>query len=243
MNNKIVNSLWIDENIGPLQTMCYNSYAANDHEFHLYTYQKINNLPASVIIRDANEIIDHTCIFKDIKSSYATFSDWFRIKLLHEVGGWWVDSDTICLKKFDNEDDYAFATEILDKDRTIAVCNAFIKLPKGSRIGERLLGKISEILENKSSSQIYWTEIGAGLLAEVINEYGMSEFLMSPHVFCPINYFDFKEIFQNENFKLTEDTYAVHLWNKMWEWSGTNLSKNGKKGTIFEWFQQNYLNK
>ncbi|MGO3241071.1 MAG: capsular polysaccharide synthesis protein [Sphingobacteriaceae bacterium] len=37
------------------------------------------------------------------RPGYATFSDWFRIKLIHDEGGWWVDSDMLCINPFPSQ--------------------------------------------------------------------------------------------------------------------------------------------
>jgi hypothetical protein len=61
------------------------------------------------VVRDANEIIAETHVFKNARqNTFAAFSDFLRYKLLLDRGGWWVDVDTICLRPFDFEDDYVF---------------------------------------------------------------------------------------------------------------------------------------
>lgn len=217
MQNDIVQSLWIEDEIGLIQRMCYNSYTQNGHTVHLYTYGTINNLPPGIVLKDANEIIKRKQVFKDFRSSYATFSDWFRIELLHHCGGWWVDSDTICLKKFDLIDDYAFATEV-NQDQTIAICNAVLKMPKGSLFGQELIEKIQSILSSRDVLSINWTEIGSALIEKNLSKFGLDGYIISPEVFCPVNYFNFSRTYQPGQLELGEDTYAIHLWNKMWEW-------------------------
>lgn len=219
--NQIVNSLWIDPKMGELQILCLKSFIANDFEFNLYTYNEIENLPYGVNVKDANEIIDRHLIFKDCKDSYATFSDWFRVKLLYEIGGWWVDCDTLCIKKFDIIQDYVFATEvfIFDNQEYVRICNAVIKMPRNSVFGKKVLDNISEILNNNDPKSIAWTEIGARILADHIISEQLTTYVVSPHLFCPNNYGDYMELIRNESLVIDKKTYAVHLWNKMWEWN------------------------
>ena len=65
------------------------------HEFHLYAYDKIDNIPNNCIIKNGNEIISEKEIFYYDKSAtkdgisvntISAFSNLFRYKLLYEKG-------------------------------------------------------------------------------------------------------------------------------------------------------------
>ncbi|MCF8323269.1 MAG: hypothetical protein K9I26_09045, partial [Flavobacterium sp.] len=100
MNLPIIQSLWIGDTLSLNEQLCITSFLFHGHEFHLYTYGTIKNVPDDTIIKDANRIIPSDKIFKYRKGSYAGFADWFRYKLLFEKGGFWVDTDVICMKPF-----------------------------------------------------------------------------------------------------------------------------------------------
>jgi hypothetical protein len=63
------------------------------------------SVPVGVRLKDANKIVPKKDIFYFTKSdiSYfkkrdiAPFADYFRLKLLYEIGGWYCDVDTVCL--------------------------------------------------------------------------------------------------------------------------------------------------
>lgn len=132
-----MNSLWVGSELSELELLTICSFIENGHEFHLWLYDMIDNVPDTVRIKNANEIIPENKVFRyprDSKidwgqGSYAGFSDIFRYKLLYEVGGWWVDMDMTCLKSFDFEGDYFFR----DHWKLDVVGNA-MKCPKGSEI-------------------------------------------------------------------------------------------------------------
>ncbi len=136
-DNTVVNSLWIGKHLSDLELLTINSFLHHGHAFVLWTYGAIDNVPGSVQINDANDIIDEANVFKYPddsklkwgKGSYAGFSDIFRYKLLYEKGGWWVDMDLTCLKPFDFEEDYFFRSHWKYK----VVGNA-MKCPKGSKL-------------------------------------------------------------------------------------------------------------
>jgi len=242
MDNKTVNSLWVSDKLGPLQIMCMKSYLSKGHDFHLYTYGTIANVPEGVILKDANSIIPENQIFIDLKNSYATFSDWFRITLLFKVGGWWVDSDTICLKYFDFEEPFVFATEIGSESGKIQSCNAVIKMAKNSDLGKNILEEISEKLSRVKKTDIRWTEIGAVAMKKHIDILDFSKYERNYDVFCPVNFFNFTDFLSNESLVFGENTYAVHLWNKMWEWSNISPEVSGRNNSFFEQIKRDYLN-
>lgn len=240
--NNIVKSMWVDPFIDEMQILCLKSFVANKVEFHLYTYNKIENVPVGVTIKDANEILSKSLIFKDNKNSYATFSDWFRIKLLYDIGGWWVDCDVLFVKRFNFRAKYVFATESFysDGNLEIRICNAVLKMPKKSSIGKKVLNKIDDKLSQTTGDKIKWTEIGAGFLKEeIIDEY-LEQYIVIPEVFCPNAWNTFSQVSKNNEMKFDDRTYAVHLWNKMWEWNKINPLNESVKGSLLDDAKNNY---
>ena len=104
MNNTI-QSLWIGSALSKLEQLCLKSFIDNDMEFHLYTYDKIDNIPEGVIIKNGNEILDKSEIFRYNNGSVSAFSNLFRFTLLDKKGGFWVDTDVICVRPFSFEDE------------------------------------------------------------------------------------------------------------------------------------------
>ena len=93
-----------------------SSFIKNGHEYHLYTYSDIKNVPEGTIIKDGNEILPEDSIFTykygEGRGSVSAFSNVFRYKLLFDKGGYWVDTDVVCLNKWNFENhDYVFASE------------------------------------------------------------------------------------------------------------------------------------
>ncbi|MBN3584797.1 hypothetical protein JYB64_20565 [Algoriphagus aestuarii] len=238
--DNVVKSLWISSEIDEMQIVCMNSFIELGHEFHLYTYGEIQNVPNGVIIKNANDIINEEFVFKDKFNSYATFSDWFRIKLLYDLGGWWVDCDVLCLKKFISDWPYIFATEIsksLSGEEYPQICNAIIKMPKESKVGLEILLAIGEKMKTINSKELFWTEIGAKIISEKILKFNLTDYVVSPEVFCPINYFNFKDLLK-DSIAFSDDTYGVHLWNKMWEWNNENILSNPESKSFFSKYRK-----
>jgi len=104
--------LWIGPELSPMEALSIRSFLAHGHEYHLYTYGHVSNVPEGTVVKDANAIIPFDKVFKYRDyDSYSGFSNHFRYQLLQLRGGWWVDLDLICLKPFDFESDYVFSSE------------------------------------------------------------------------------------------------------------------------------------
>src|SRR4051812_16669558 len=102
MKNRPIQSLWIGAELSNIEILCIKSFLKNGHEFHLYVYDDVKNIPSGTIIKNATDILnyDESVQVKSGfgKKSKAPFSDKFRLHLLQKKGGWWVDMDVICLK-------------------------------------------------------------------------------------------------------------------------------------------------
>lgn len=150
---KTVHGLWIGDMLSPLELLTIHSFLDKGHEFKLWLYDELKTpLPKGVLIGDANDIIPREKIFRyknksqfgHGKGSVAGFSDIFRYKLLHDHGGWWVDMDITCLKKFDFDKPYFFR-----KHHSLNVVGNVMKCPKGSLLMKRCYEEaVVEIDEN-----------------------------------------------------------------------------------------------
>ena len=120
-DNRVVQGLWIGSPLSIMERLSIKSFLDNGHEYHLYTYDELKDVPAGTVIKDGNEILPASAIFKyKDRPSYSAFSNFFRYKLLLERGGWWVDTDVICLKPFDFPEEHVFATEKLDEREVVS---------------------------------------------------------------------------------------------------------------------------
>ncbi|WP_286851116.1 MULTISPECIES: hypothetical protein [Sphingobacterium] len=236
----IIQGLWIGNNLSNNELLCLNSYVKEGHTFHLYAYEDIPNIPEGISLLDANQIIQRKYIFHDNAGSIASFADWFRIKLLYEKGNWWVDMDTICLKKFDFSDKYCISSE---RDYSLnfnVLNNGFLKFPKGDIFLEKLLVKIEKKI--KESDVVIWGELGVYLFREIFEqENELKKYVVDPEVFCPIDYFDISSLICKTEVEIGQETYAIHLWNEIWRRG--YLSKDGiyHPESLYEKLKEKYL--
>lgn len=258
----IIQSLWIGNDLSNVEKLCISSFLKNGHEFHLYTYGKIHNLPAGTILKDANQIIPESDVFTQHNGSYAAFSDWFRWKLLVIMGNFWVDTDVVCLKPFDFEENeliFGFqggqylGSAVLGFPKGHEACK-FIEsvcnnphqfLPYDSNVWK--FHKLIRKLKNKHRSNIGWGEAGgpsgmpnAFKYLNILNQ--AKEFTF----FYPIHYSNFHAVFNEtlcNDINLFSNTYAIHLWNEMLRSREEKYDKNGtySKKSLFEQLKSKYL--
>ena len=238
--NKVVQGLWIGDRLSTLEQLSIKSFLKNGHEYHLYTYSDVKNIPNGVVIKDGNDIIskDELFFYTDPHhyGSYSAFSNWFRYKLLFEKGGWWVDTDIVCLKPFELtgwKNQHIFTSEISQRGDTIT--SGVIKAPKGSEVMKYCWDRTQEI-----GKEVRWGQIGPSLVKESVEHCNMQRYVKAVNEFNPFHYEDFSSITGGQDFDLSK-SYSVHLWNEMWKLKG--LDKDGKYEitSLYEILKRIYL--
>src|SRR5690242_7467336 len=111
----LIQSFWHGANLPRHCTLCLKSFVDLGHQFHLYTYDDGVAVPEGITLRDAREVLPESSVFfyqiGDGVGSVAGFSNRFRYKLLLEQGGWWVDTDVLCLSSTLPAQDIVFGEE------------------------------------------------------------------------------------------------------------------------------------
>lgn len=228
--NHVVQGLWIGVELSRMEVLSIRSFLKNGHDYHLYVYDDVKNIPHGTVVKDGADILSPSRVFqyKEHKS-YSGFSNLFRYKLLLETGGWWVDSDLVCLKPFDFETDYVFSSEFSGGQQYIN-CGA-IKAPAGSDV----LNFVWETASAKDPEKLVWGEIGPKLLGEAVREFLLEAYVREPEAFCPIGYADWASILDPQvSPEFGGATYAVHLWNEIWRRNGQDKNKNYPAGCLYE---------
>ncbi len=208
--NHIIQSFWFGGQLSTMERLCIESYIQNGHEFHLYTYNEIEQVPPKAILKNANEIIPDKMLFRDNRNGIASFSDWFRYKLLFLKGGIWTDMDMICLKPIDFEEEFCFSSERLEKGEVVNI--GFIKATAQADF----LKDILNIIEHSGFANIAWGSFGPKLFNSILRNFESEEFIKSPQVFCSINWFEMYKLITHQNILFSEETYCIHLWNEVW---------------------------
>jgi len=228
--NNIVQGLWIGARLSRMEYLSVSSFLKNGHDYHLYTYGDVINIPQGTVVKKASEILPESMIFQYHRhKSYSGFSNLFRYKLLLEKGGWWVDSDLICLKQFDFVDEYVFSSEQAVGQQFIN-CGA-VKSPAGSDV----IAYAWDSARRSDPSRLEWGEIGPKLLGRAVREFSLECYVKPHDVFCPIGYGEWADILDPAaTIDFGANTYAVHLWNEFWRRNSQDKDKSYDPNCLYE---------
>lgn len=207
-DNRVIQSLWV----GPLTTMerlCIRSFQANGHEFHLYTYGDVGEVPSGTIIKDANEILP------EVKANEfgcpAQASNLFYYALMIKNGGWFVDMDVVCLKPFDFEEEYVFYR---DQGET-TITWAIVKAPANSPIAHHCYDWVMEMSLDRIQSLKY-QEIGPHHTQWVIPRFGLERFAPRGYVFDPVGCTHITSLVDPTVTWDLSRSYGLHLFHGAW---------------------------
>lgn len=265
MNNNIIQGLWIKGELSLMEQLSIKSFLKNNHEYHLYIYDDVKNIPEGTIIKDGNKILpDHrifTYQFGWGKGGYSGFANIFRYYLLNTQGGWWADTDVICLKSFDFKSEYVISSSYEGKWGEVAN-NCVLKLPQNSEFTKYLIQES----ERKDPNQIKFGETGPHLIQKAVLKFNYQHYIVSHQTFCPITWRAVRKIVypyepitvqklttkikdlirplikpQTSSGRITKNSYAVHFWNEVWRQD--KLCKNGvyDKNCLYERLKNQYM--
>jgi hypothetical protein len=257
MDNRLIQSLWIGKTLSIIERLSISSFLKNGHDFHLYTYEKIDNIPEGTVICDAREIceFDTNVMTKNGfgKASYAPFADIFRLQLLLQKGGWWVDLDVVCLKPFFDLPEVAIATSWEIPEGDMANSNV-LSFPAGHWFPKECLRH----WDTYDREKIYHG-LGPDIVKRVVSERNAYSFLLPHDVFNPISWRHVRYLIQKEEpiwtaiglkrllglaepvGKISDNSRAIHLWNEGWRQGGYDKNAIYSKDSIFEILKQRYL--
>ena len=233
--NRIIQGLWIGPELSVMEQLSIASFISNGHEYHLYVYDEPKNIPAQTIVKDANEILVAARIFQyKHHQTYAGFANFFRYKLLLERGGWWADTDTICLKTFDFPETQVFASEMCRGEEVVT--SGIIKAP----IGSPAMSYAWEVCQAKDPEQLAWGETGPRLMGEAVKRFSLEAYRKPYHVFCPLGYADWHKVLESEAEPNLDGAHAIHLWNERWRVAGQDKNAEYPPQCLYEQLKRKY---
>lgn len=218
--NRIINALWVGNNLSMLEMLTLHSFTSNGHVVHLWVYETIfNTLPSEVVLKDANLIIPAKEIFvrKHLDpvagvgkgSLGAPFSDLFRYKLLYEIGGWWVDMDVTCLKPLDVTEPYFFRDHLF-----LDVIGNVIKCPKGSELMHRTYEVVKSTCDEDTLDWLLPNKI----LVNNIRELGLLKY--KKHGISNKDEWNETKRFITKRTEIPKDWIVIHWTNEEWRMHG-----------------------
>lgn len=227
-----IQGLWIGK-LGMLERLSMKSFLAHGHSYHLYAYEPQDDLPEGVVLKNAADIIPQKDIFRyqrgKARGGYSGFANLFRYELLRQKGGWWCDTDIICLKPFDFKDEIVLASEKhwLWPNK---ICNAVMRCPAGHPFIE---GCVNDALQHNPKTMKFAAN-GEPVVTRNVRKFGLLQNVQPPEVFNPINWFNSASVTQDAvQHHIPASSYAIHCYRETWRWRLKNQQANDFRNRIF----------
>lgn len=237
-----IQMLWIGDVLSPIEQLSMKSFLYHGHTVVLYAYDDIQGIPKNVIVRDADTIVPRLKIFKHM-NSYAAFADLFRWKLMVEKGGYYCDTDVICLQPFSFVEDVVIGYE--DLNILTPTILGFDIESDAIELAKRMLycaehplewypwdstsqklRKLRYRLSYKKHHAIGWGDTAGPTGITNLYNHVKNSYHISPQpidVFYHIAYTQWQKFIEPHQLSwdmFPKEAVATHLWNEMWHRAG-----------------------
>ena len=207
-------SFWFGKTLSPVEHLCIKSFLAQGHRFQLYAYDEVENLPEGCQLLDAGTVVDRERLFLyahgDHAGTPAGFANLFRYTLLDRDGGWWVDSDVLCLSSKIPEPEYVFAMQDDDYYNV-----AILRAPAGGRLIGTALERASAIVAVEGGNMAFGS-IGPNLFTDLVRELGFEGKATERTALYPIPYWQGLATCdprrRDEIDRRVAESWFLHLW-------------------------------
>ena len=230
-------SFWAGKSLGPYEMLCLRSFIDHGHSLDLYTFETNLRAPAGVRLRDAAEILspEEFFVYEDGpgKGSPAVFANLFRYKLLAEKGGWWVDTDVLCLL-----DEIPAFTEFFAAEDDTLINVAIMRFPPGHPLMVRCLEEA-----RRMGRAVRWGDTGPYLFTRLVNGLGYRDRALPPELAYAVHHSRAIDILRPSRctalIECTKRAPFVHLYNASLILNGVQKKKAPPAGSMLDrWLGQ-----
>jgi hypothetical protein len=227
-----INFLWIGDKLQEVCQIGLKSFINQGHECVLWTFGKVEGVPKQVQIADGHEFVpldvyskwfgpnarqpDH----KHKSRVVQAFSDYFRYELLYKYGGWWCDTDIICLKPFEFDEPYVFAwadwpckwmtpelAQIHGRDKSVQ--SGVLKMPAGNEFLKEVLSDIRP--KAQEADHPFWAE-WIRCLTQLTPKHNLAKYIQDKPIFDPLGGPRWEELYDNPELEIPDWAYSVHAY-------------------------------
>jgi hypothetical protein len=232
-----IQGLWVGPRLSVMERLSITSFLKNGHSYILYAYGPVEGVPEGAELRDANEILPSSTIFAYAEyNTCSGFSNFFRYKLLLERGGWWADTDMICLRPFSFAADFVFSSERGGGGPLVNV--GALKVPARSPVMQYAWDACCRMDRTK----LKWSQSGPLLAGAAVEACSLQGYVQPPEVFCPIHFSEWHMMLDPEAvWQFSDATLAVHCWNELWRRSNQSKDDSYDSGCLYESLKGRYL--
>lgn len=240
----MINFFWYGD-ISEIQKLCWNSFLKFHDSINIWSYDKIQGYEN--FCKDANQIISQDKFFYSNnpwgnvkkKELITPFADIFRYKLLNDVGGWYVDSDMICLKKLPNINGTYLNSEYNENKQRILI-NSVLYSNDTNNIFGKMYHDIIEYPNYNKQTRLKFCDDDFLKKYQITNSF-------EPIFSNPLQWFEVEKIIYDD-LEFNKKTYMVHLFNVIWKfglWSEDSIKKISlktyEKNSFYDRIKKEYL--
>ncbi|MEP7239427.1 MAG: hypothetical protein ABI697_00950 [Devosia sp.] len=218
-----------------LGRLCIASYLDRGHPFELYCYESVGPVPKGCVLRDAESVMPRAdMFFYKGNRTPAVFADLFRLKLMQQEAGIWVDCDCFCLQPYEGLGDYIFGIE----SHVDAVNNAVFRcppqgklldalfttfepgsLPAGMPWARALEVRVRRLLgQEVPAHHMQFGSTGPWPLTHHLKRLGLFRLAQPKTVFYPLDYTTAPELLKPEidiGQWTTPNSLSAHFWHSL----------------------------
>jgi hypothetical protein len=205
-------TFWAGRTVSPYEAACITSFLVRGYDYTVYSYDRPDNLPDGVTLRDAREITEEGNVQRFLirgRPNLSHFSDLFRYELFRRTDHIWVDTDMLLLRPLDLP---SYDT-LLAREETASLCGAIMRLDRT----HPSLGTLIARTEALRDQELVWGATGPRLLTAIFGRQAVLQQAYEPKWFFPVHFNDawkvFLPEFRDESAQLCQSAYTTHLWN------------------------------
>lgn len=217
----------------PWELAALESFRRNGWKVKLWSYD--HHDVAGVESADAESILPRNgqsaYRYQGFETNPAAWSEFFRIKLLIEEGGWWFDTDCICLRNVGEFQEAAknrpYVLGFENEDRK-EVNNA-VQQFNDINLASEMLEYLESVADSQNGNFPSWGELGFKHITGFLNEKKMLDFALPARKFYPVDSTDsaVKSMLDPRcaDVSILSDSLVLHYWNFMISRAGIDKRK------------------
>jgi hypothetical protein len=241
-----MNGVWTGPRLTNIEKLCIRSFQDHGHEFHLYVTGSTDGIPEGTMVHQTDEIVP-----KDAHTWFSNpghFGDYFRYNLIHKVGGWYVDMDTVCLRPFYFQEPYVFLAEnrqvggpsdeidlsyltscLFKAPATCELLRIIIEQIEGRnpRAGCNLPFPLNDINEGN----------GPPMFRKWVPYLGLDSYIKPSRFFDVLSWHDYgRFVSSDQSWGFPNDAHAIHLRSSFWRCGNPGLIPDNRypEDSLFE---------
>lgn len=220
---EIANFFWGGE-LSELEKNCMKSFHRNGFKVKLWSYEdiqleNIETCDANLVMPKKLDLLQELNCKTEEESSLASFSDYFRLKVVSIYGGWWFDADCFCLKDVSEfqlirKDKRIVSAKIEDKNSPHHIMNGAFWLDE--ILSKKIIEEYEEFIHNSTKEIKSYGFFGPEFFTNFVYRNNLYDDILPSSAFYAIHWTQSVLMTHPENIDIaidmTKDSLLTHIW-------------------------------